>query len=58
MSQDRIYLVSPDGHTGAWLHPLDLRTGHYPQYDNWIDATDLTTEEFDALIMRLQDTRN
>jgi hypothetical protein len=55
MHRDRIYLVSPDGKTGAWLHPLDLTTGHYPQYDKWIDATDLTTEEFDVLIMRLQE---
>jgi hypothetical protein len=49
-------IVSPDGHIAVWLHPLDLETGHYPQYDNWIDATTLSDEEFEALVHRLQTT--
>ena len=48
------FLVSPDGMTGYWLHRLDLSTGEYPQYADWIDATDLNDEDFEALIVKLQ----
>ncbi len=48
------FLVRPDGQSAVWLHPLDQSTGHYPQYDDWIDATELDDEEFEALILRLQ----
>lgn len=46
-------LVSPFGTTAAWVHPLDLLTGHYPQYDSWIDASDMDDDEFEALICDL-----
>lgn len=48
--------VSPCGNGAVWIHPLDLKTNHYPQYDNWIDVTDLSDEEFEALVRRLQAT--
>lgn len=48
-------LVSPCGNTAAWVHPLDLSTGHYPQYGSWIDATALNDAEFEALIVNLQE---
>lgn len=51
---DSRLLVSPDGMTAVWMHPLDLTTGFYPQYDSWIDATDLDDDEFEALVTRLQ----
>lgn len=49
--------VSPCGTRTTWLHPLDLKTDHYPQYANWIDATDLNDDEFEALVVGLQTTK-
>ncbi|MBA1366242.1 hypothetical protein [Burkholderia gladioli] len=49
----RLY-VSPNGMTATWLHALDLTTGHYPQYADWIDATDLDDAAFDELVIGLQ----
>lgn len=44
------FLVSPDGMRGAWVHPLD------PQdlYAGWTDTTNLSDDEFHALIVELQ----
>lgn len=53
MQQMRLF-VSPDGQSATWLHALDLTTGMFPQYDGWIDATDLDDAEFEALIRQLQ----
>lgn len=47
------YLVSPDGTTGVWVHPLDLTTT--TKYADWIDATHLDDDAFEALVRRLQD---
>ncbi|WP_186250776.1 hypothetical protein [Burkholderia gladioli] len=49
----RLY-VSPNGMTATWLHGLDLTTGEYPQYADWIDATDLNDADFAQLVLRLQ----
>jgi hypothetical protein len=47
-------LVSPNGATAAWIHPLDLTTGHYPQYDGWTDCTDMDDEAFERFVVGLQ----
>lgn len=52
--ESHLLLLSPDGMAATWIHPLDLSTGMYPRYDDWIDVTDLSDDEFDALVMRLQ----
>lgn len=45
----RLY-VSPCGNTAIWKHVLD----DLPQYADWIDATELSDDEFEALVTRLQ----
>lgn len=46
--------VSPCGNKGAWIHPLDLTTGNYPQYADWTDCTDMDDEEFEAIVISRQ----
>jgi hypothetical protein len=50
----RVLLVSPDGQTSVWVDSLDMSTGHYPQYDGWIDATHMGDDEFESLVRNLQ----
>lgn len=40
-------LVSPDGMRGVNVHPLDAPN---PLYAGWTDCTELTNEEFHALV--------
>lgn len=47
-------LVSLDGQTAVWIHPLDLKTGIYCKYDSCLDASNLNDQEFEALVTRLQ----
>jgi len=49
----RLY-VRPCGNTAIWMHALDLTTGMYPQYADWIDATDLDDDAFEMLVTQLQ----
>lgn len=46
----RLY-VSPCGNTAVWVHALDPRGDTYA---DWIDATDLDDDEFEALVSGLQ----
>lgn len=54
MQSNTKLLVSPDGKTAARVHALDLETGHYPQYEGWIDTTNYNDEEFAHLLQILQ----
>lgn len=45
-------LVSPDGRSAIWAHPLDL--AQFPQYSDWIDATHLDDDAFEKLVIQLQ----
>ncbi|WP_261533586.1 hypothetical protein [Burkholderia multivorans] len=47
-------ILRPDGMTAAWVHPLDRSTGNYPQYTDWLDVTDMSDVEFEALVTQLQ----
>jgi hypothetical protein len=47
-------LVKPNGLSAVWIHPLDLTTGHYPQYDGWTDCTDMDDGEFETFVVGLQ----
>jgi hypothetical protein len=53
-AQTRRLIVSPDGRVAVWLHPLDLTTPHFPQYDKWVDVTVMGDDEFEALVRQLQ----
>lgn len=47
-------LVNPNGQSAAWVHPLDLKTGHFPQYAEWTDCTEMDDEELEALVIARQ----
>ena len=51
--QSRLF-VSPCGNSAVWIHPLDLKTGHYPQYADWTDCTDMADEAFERFVVGLQ----
>lgn len=48
------FYVSEDRKQARWLHELDLSTGHYPQYKDWIDATEMTDQEFESFMMGIR----
>jgi hypothetical protein len=49
-----LLLVSPCGNRATWIHPLDLTTGHYPQYEEWTDCSEISDEEFEELVKSRQ----
>lgn len=51
--QSRLF-VSPCGNSAVWIHPLDLRTGHFERYADWTDCTDMSDVEFDEFVLSRQ----
>jgi hypothetical protein len=53
-TQQRRFLVSPDGMLADWVHPLDPKQ---PRHEGWIDCTDMDGEALQRFIAERQATR-
>lgn len=49
-TQQHRFMLSPDGQTGDWVHPLEVAT----RCPTWTDCTELSDEAFQSLVCERQ----